>query len=123
MNKNYSETSYEFERDLILNEVEYKEHLAAYNKRKAKPTKDDMKRQASEADKQSRKLYKIFGDKISRAEEEKEALVKSYQKELEDRVFQNGGQLRDYQAEGVSWLMANHLNKRSSILADEMGLG
>lgn len=31
--------------------------------------------------------------------------------------------LRDYQLEGVNWLMWNWYNKRPSILADEMGLG
>lgn len=40
---------------------------------------------------------------------------------LEAHVFKNGGQLRDYQAEGVAWMMANYINQRPSILADEMG--
>ena len=31
--------------------------------------------------------------------------------------------LRDYQLEGVNWIMWNYYNKRSCILADEMGLG
>ena len=31
--------------------------------------------------------------------------------------------LRDYQLEGVNWLLWNWYNKRPSILADEMGLG
>ena len=42
---------------------------------------------------------------------------------LEQMTFQHGGRLRDYQAEGVLWLLATHVNKRSPILADEMGLG
>lgn len=123
VNKPYSESSFEFERDLILNEVDYKDHLTSYEERKVKPTREDMRRRDKEAESQFKKLYKIFGDKIKQSEEEKEGAVKEYQKELEQRVFKNGGQLRDYQAEGVSWLMSNHLNKRSSILADEMGLG
>jgi SNF2 family DNA or RNA helicase len=49
--------------------------------------------------------------------------VAAYQKQLADVIYPNGGQLRDYQAEGVSWMMANYLNGRSSLLADEMGLG
>lgn len=53
-------------------------------------------------------------------DEEKLEEVADYQKQLEDHMFPNGGQLRDYQAEGVSWLMANWINHRSSILADEM---
>lgn len=123
VNKPYSECSFEFERDLILNEIEYKEHLALFEKRKDKPTKKEMQKLLAQSDSQTKKLYKVFGDKIKQSDEEKEKLVKQYQDELAAREFQNGGQLRDYQAEGVSWLMSNHLNKRSSILADEMGLG
>ncbi|KAL7538247.1 hypothetical protein ACHAXR_009189, partial [Thalassiosira sp. AJA248-18] len=123
VNKTYSESTFEFERDLILNEVEYEDHLASYDKRKVKPTREDMRRRDKEGDTAGRKLYKMFGDNIKQSDEEKEEQVKEYQEVLEKRVFKCGGQLRDYQAEGVSWLMSNHLNKRSSILADEMGLG
>eukprot|EP00584_Thalassiosira_punctigera_P005019 CAMPEP_0172532664 /NCGR_PEP_ID=MMETSP1067-20121228/5630_1 /TAXON_ID=265564 ORGANISM="Thalassiosira punctigera, Strain Tpunct2005C2" /NCGR_SAMPLE_ID=MMETSP1067 /ASSEMBLY_ACC=CAM_ASM_000444 /LENGTH=2277 /DNA_ID=CAMNT_0013317209 /DNA_START=169 /DNA_END=7002 /DNA_ORIENTATION=+ len=124
VNKSYSESTFEFERDLILNEVEYEDQLASYNARKAKPTRTEMKRRDQRSDKQERELYKIFGDKIKQSDEEREGAVKEYQNALEKRAFGKvGGQLRDYQAEGVSWLMSNHLNKRSSILADEMGLG
>ena len=49
-NKNYSESTYEFERDLILNEVEYKEHLESYNKRKVKPTREEMKKLESKSE-------------------------------------------------------------------------
>jgi SNF2 family DNA or RNA helicase len=38
-------------------------------------------------------------------------------------AFNNGLKLRDYQLEGVNWLLWNWWNKRSCILADEMGLG
>ncbi|CAN0096587.1 unnamed protein product, partial [Laminaria digitata] len=38
-------------------------------------------------------------------------------------VFKNGGALRDYQREGVRWMVYNWLQGRGSILADEMGLG
>jgi chromodomain-helicase-DNA-binding protein 7 len=44
--------------------------------------------------------------------------VKAYQDELANQVFPNGGQLRDYQAEGVTWLISNLINRRSSILTD-----
>ena len=89
-----------------------------------KPTKNDMRSLEKKSESQFKRLYKVFGDKIKQDEDQKEEDVKAYQKELENRVFEPvGGQLRDYQAEGVSWLMSNHLNKRSSILADEMGLG
>ncbi|KAI9024115.1 SNF2 family N-terminal domain-containing protein [Hyaloraphidium curvatum] len=34
-----------------------------------------------------------------------------------------GGILKDYQLEGLNWLLFNHSERRSCILADEMGLG
>ena len=34
--------------------------------------------------------------------------------------FNNGGSLRDYQAEGVRWMLANWRRERNSILADEV---
>ncbi len=34
-----------------------------------------------------------------------------------------GAELRDYQWEGVRWLLFNWAQGRNSILADEMGLG
>jgi SNF2-related domain len=39
------------------------------------------------------------------------------------RDYKNGGTLRDYQIEGLTWLLRCWYTKRSSILADEMGLG
>ena len=68
-------------------------------------------------------MLKVFSDKVKTTEEERESLIKAYQLELEEKEFKCGGKLRDYQAEGVTWLMSNHINQRSSILADEMGLG
>jgi SNF2 family DNA or RNA helicase len=123
VNKNYSETSWEFERDLILNEVEYLEQLAAFEMRKEKPTREEMKEREDIGKTEMKRLCKVFSEKVKATEEEREKLIKKYQKDLEEKEFKNGGQLRDYQAEGVSWLMSNHINKRSSILADEMGLG
>jgi hypothetical protein len=35
----------------------------------------------------------------------------------------HGGQLRDYQRQGVTWMLFNWHRSRSSLLADEMGLG
>ncbi|KAM8961534.1 chromodomain-helicase-DNA-binding protein 8 isoform 1-T1 [Pelodytes ibericus] len=37
--------------------------------------------------------------------------------------YQNGNQLREYQLEGVNWLLFNWYNRQNCILADEMGLG
>jgi hypothetical protein len=39
------------------------------------------------------------------------------------KEYRSGGSLRDYQTEGLSWLLRCWYTKRSSILADEMGLG
>lgn len=41
----------------------------------------------------------------------------------ESPVFKGGNKLRDYQLDGVNWLIKNFHVKQSSILADEMGLG
>uniref|UniRef100_A0A670ZHW5 Uncharacterized protein n=1 Tax=Pseudonaja textilis TaxID=8673 RepID=A0A670ZHW5_PSETE len=37
--------------------------------------------------------------------------------------YKNGNQLREYQLEGVNWLLFNWYNRQNCILADEMGLG
>ena len=41
----------------------------------------------------------------------------------ESRVYKGGNKLRDYQLNGLNWLLLSHHYKRSCILADEMGLG
>ncbi|EJK61181.1 hypothetical protein THAOC_18377, partial [Thalassiosira oceanica] len=123
VNKGYDESTYEFERDLILNEVEYKEAVSSYEKRSAKPSRQNISTFKKQRDTEKKKLYKIFGDRVNMTEDEKEKIVKEYQDSLQATKWENGGQLRDYQAEGVSWMISNHINGRSSILADEMGLG
>ncbi|XP_066511346.1 chromodomain-helicase-DNA-binding protein 9-like isoform X2 [Hoplias malabaricus] len=48
----------------------------------------------------------------------------SHWKKLEQsREYRNGNSLRDYQLEGLNWLLFNWYNRRNCILADEMGLG
>jgi SNF2 family DNA or RNA helicase len=74
----------------------------------------------NESEKEKRRLYKIFGARTSSTDEARDAMVKSYQTEISKRRYPNHGELRDYQVEGVSWLVANYINNRSSILADEM---
>uniref|UniRef100_A0A8C5HFC4 Chromodomain-helicase-DNA-binding protein 6-like n=1 Tax=Gouania willdenowi TaxID=441366 RepID=A0A8C5HFC4_GOUWI len=39
------------------------------------------------------------------------------------RDYRNGNQLREYQLEGMNWLLFNWYNRKNCILADEMGLG
>uniref|UniRef100_A0A672QTM5 Chromodomain helicase DNA binding protein 9 n=1 Tax=Sinocyclocheilus grahami TaxID=75366 RepID=A0A672QTM5_SINGR len=46
-----------------------------------------------------------------------------WKKRGQSREYCNGNCLRDYQLEGVNWLLFNWYNRRNCILADEMGLG
>uniref|UniRef100_A0A3Q2QI98 Uncharacterized protein n=1 Tax=Fundulus heteroclitus TaxID=8078 RepID=A0A3Q2QI98_FUNHE len=46
-----------------------------------------------------------------------------WQKLDRSRDYRNGNQLREYQLEGMNWLMFNWYNRKNCILADEMGLG
>ena len=70
------------------------------------------------AEKELRKLYSVFKERSNRDEEDLNNAVREYQEELQKLEFKNGGQLRDYQAEGVAWMLSNYVNDRSSILAD-----
>lgn len=122
-NENYTECTYEFERDLVINDIEYKEQLEDYMNRITKPSKQAFTSYLAQGTKELRRLYKFLGDKTKLSEKALAAAVTKYQEELQQRVYKNGGQLRDYQAEGVSWMISNFVNQRSCILADEMGLG
>ena len=42
---------------------------------------------------------------------------------MASKEYKSGGYLRDYQVEGLRWLLRCWYQKKSSILADEMGLG
>ncbi|XP_069094372.1 chromodomain-helicase-DNA-binding protein 8 isoform X2 [Pleurodeles waltl] len=50
-------------------------------------------------------------------------LASAWKKLERSREYQNGNELRDYQLEGVNWLLFNWYNRQNCILADEMGLG
>ncbi|KAH3903178.1 DNA translocase SCDLUD_000794 [Saccharomycodes ludwigii] len=71
-------------------------------------------------------------------EEDQEILMMEEDSELEDNddvipheyeffnespTYIKDGKLRDYQVQGLNWLISLHKNKLSGILADEMGLG
>jgi len=117
----YSDATYEYERDLILNEIEYKPAVKACLKRNEKPSKTAKKTLIQECEKEFKNLYKnTFGERSNVPEEEREKNVEIYKKVLQEEVYPNGGQLRDYQAEGVAWMISNFMNGRSVILADEM---
>ena len=117
-NTPYSEATYEFERDLIWNDVDYKSQVEAYLRRNAKPSRKARKEAQARGKEELKKLYNVFSEKANRSEEEHQNTVKEYQEELQQLKFKNGGQLRDYQAEGISWMLSNYVNDRSSILAD-----
>ncbi|XP_026204373.1 chromodomain-helicase-DNA-binding protein 6 isoform X2 [Anabas testudineus] len=50
-------------------------------------------------------------------------LPEKWQKLERSRDYRNGNQLREYQLEGMNWLLFNWYNRKNCILADEMGLG
>ena len=123
--QNYSTASYEFERDLWLMDQKdsLMEKLREFYERTKKPTRKEISSTRTNAEDAKRRSYLLFGDNSRMEAEEKDEKVKEYQKQLSEHVFKNGGSLRDYQAEGVTWYLANYINRRSCILADEMGLG
>uniref|UniRef100_H3ART7 Chromodomain helicase DNA binding protein 6 n=1 Tax=Latimeria chalumnae TaxID=7897 RepID=H3ART7_LATCH len=47
----------------------------------------------------------------------------AWQKLEKSRGYKNNNQLREYQLEGMNWLLFNWYNRKNCILADEMGLG
>ncbi|XP_045079922.1 chromodomain-helicase-DNA-binding protein 6-like isoform X3 [Coregonus clupeaformis] len=46
-----------------------------------------------------------------------------WQKLDRSKDYRSGNQLREYQLEGMNWLLFNWYNRKNCILADEMGLG
>ena len=117
-NQPYSEATYEFERDLIWREVDYKQQVEAFLRRNKKPTRKARQKAVSRGKEELQRLVEIFRGKEDRTEEEHEQKIRQFQEDLQNLEFRNGGQLRDYQAEGVSWMLSNYVNDRSSILAD-----
>lgn len=123
-NQCYSDATYEFERDLILNAVDYKEEIKRWMRKCAhKPSKRSREASLRKGQNEFRRLSMVFGDESKLDEASRAKAIKKYRQELEETVYKNGGRLRDYQAEGVAWMLSNYVNGRSCILADEMGLG
>jgi chromodomain-helicase-DNA-binding protein 7 len=122
---NYFDSTYEFERDLMLMDQKdsLMEKLEEYYGRTKRPTRKELSALRSKAEDAKRRSYLFLGDNSRLDADQKEEQVKEYQESLTNHVFRNGGSLRDYQAEGVTWFLANYVNRRSCILADEMGLG
>jgi hypothetical protein len=122
-NTPYSGATYEFERDLIMNDVEYKEKVKGFLRRTTKLPKREKERFIKSGQEEFHRLYKVFGRNSDLDEEIREKAVEKYKHDLQKTTYKNGGHLRDYQSEGVAWMISNFVNGRSSILADEMGLG
>lgn len=120
-NLGYAASSYEHERDLIWNDVEFTDHVEMFKKYQQKPSKNSVQQNEKIGENERRKLYKIFGDvaKSGGTNENKAEFMKS----LQSVKYKNGGSVRDYQAEGIAWMLSSYINKRGGILADEMGLG
>ena len=70
-----------------------------------------------------RKSEKEEDEELLREEEGEED--NDYEEDFvtESPSFIKGGKLRDYQIQGLNWLISLHEHKLSGILADEMGLG
>ncbi|EFC50563.1 chromodomain helicase DNA binding protein [Naegleria gruberi] len=89
----YSESTWEFE-----NKIEDKEKIEQYKRINKLPTPEDRRIPARPAPHKFKKLE-------------------------ESPSFRDGNQLREYQLEGLNWLVFCWYQRRNSILADEMGLG
>jgi hypothetical protein len=116
-NTSYSESTYEHERDLVMMGVDYLSHLDAFWKRSKKPDSKAIKKDLMKHNRSFNRLKRIFRP-TNYVNDQNLVMYSSYTKEVQAKVFRNGGQLLDYQAEGVCWLLGNHVNRRSSILAD-----
>ena len=81
-NTGYADNTYEFERDLILNELDYEEHVEEFIRRSKKPTKGEMKRRFNMEEQTKRRLYKVFGDNII-DDDEKDSQIEEFKKDLE----------------------------------------
>jgi len=114
----YSEATYEYERDLVLMNVEYDSHFDDYLRRHAKPSIRQIKENIAKHDRLVHHLRRLLGSSIKNNGSEVTNTMEGYAKEIEGQLYKNGGTLRDYQAEGVAWLVANYVHGRSSILAD-----
>ena len=102
----YSECTWEWKESIIesIGSVVAEEKIAQHNKFSKPPPRDKRKRE---------KRPPV--ERICREDE-----IKEYISECQ---FKDQNVLREYQKEGVNWLIFNWYQRRGSILADEMGLG
>jgi hypothetical protein len=109
VNLPYSDCTVEYERDLIINDIPYEDHLASFLKRSKKPYKNSRIRK----DGAQRQLYvAMFGQK---GDGDKASKLKEFQDAIYNEEYKNGSKLRDYQAEGITWMLSNYVENRSMV--------
>ncbi|KAF8976792.1 Chromodomain-helicase-DNA-binding protein 9 [Entomortierella lignicola] len=73
------------------------------------------------------KVHEFYARKIIPGPDEARQLPRpprgAFRKLKESPIFKNGNQLRQYQMEGLNWLLDCWFNEQACIMADEMGLG
>ncbi|XP_030629653.1 chromodomain-helicase-DNA-binding protein 8 [Chanos chanos] len=67
--------------------------------------------------------YKKIESRQARLKRTPRPPASAWKKLEESREYKSGNTLREYQLEGVNWLLFNWYNRQNCILADEMGLG
>ena len=122
INVNYSELTWESERDLLRAEIEYLSHCEKFLQRRMKPCKKKWTTSVKSEVEEKAAYAKKF---LTRDKEVAKERREEYEEDLCGKIYKNGGQVRDYQAAGISWMFINYLNPRitGGMLADEMGLG
>lgn len=114
-NMPYMECTHECEQDLILNKVKYHDELISFELRDLKPYQRGVHSDAIEIRQiEMTRLEKIFRSKSG---------CEMYEHSLKDQVFKNGQKLSNQQAEGVRWLMHNHIHNTPSLLVEGPELG
>ena len=122
MDMPYTACTFELERDLVLMNVRYESQTESFKERCKKLSRDDITNCRNLNQVENVRLKNILTS-FRNTDISLDTLLSSYQYELESMKFKGSSKLRDYQASGVSWLLANYIHDKSSILADEMGLG
>lgn len=94
--------------------------IKAFRQRQKLPSKQIWKPKPRPPPSKFKKLTESHEYGLGKTEiKEKPSLLKFEKENLPNEPFQ----LRNYQLEGLNWLIFNWYNNRGSILADEMGLG
>jgi len=137
MDKGYSDSTYELERDLQLFNIEYDASTQLFLKRKRRMTQKAFNRTIDkhvDAIIAENKLYNFghiaddedsslpspdFHSKSADRQKTRAVNIANFEKRLEGREWKNGGSLRDYQAKGITWMYMQSLPKRIDKLSKE----